>query len=171
VGQSLGIIPTNQAITILNKYLSFLTDILYKYDASIDRYTGNGFIAVFGIPFSKADDAKRAVTAGVDMVIRFIKKVKADGDDKINIGLSIGISSGEVMIGEVGGGEYKRSAIIGDVVDLSSRLQWMALPSQVLVDESIYTAVSDMFVAKKTGSVPIPGGKTMEIYGIVKLKR
>jgi adenylate cyclase len=171
LGQSLGIIPTNQAITILNKYFSFLTDILYKYDASIDRLTGNGFIAVFGIPFTKADDAKRAVTAGVDMVIRFLKKIKAEGDDKLNIGISVGISSGEVMIGEIGTGEHRRTTIIGDVVDLSGRLQWMALSGQVLVDEPTFRAVSDIFLAQKTGSVPIPGGKTMEIYGIVKLKR
>ncbi len=171
LGQSLGIIPTNQAITILNKYFSFLTDILYKYDASIDRLTGNGFIAVFGIPFTKADDAKRAVTAGVDMVIRFLKKIKAEGDDKLNIGISVGISSGEVMIGEIGTGEHRRTTIIGDVVDLSSRLQWMALSGQVLVDEPTFRVVSDIFLAQKTGSVPIPGGKTMEIYGIVKLKR
>ena len=171
LGQSLGIIPTNQAIVILNKYFSFLTDILYKYDASIDRHTGNGFIAVFGIPFIKADDAKRAVTAGVDMVIRFLKKIKAEGDDKLNIGISVGISSGEVMIGEIGTGEHRRTTIIGDVVDLSSRLQWMALSGQVLVDEPTFRAVSDIFLAQKTGSVPIPGGKTMEIYGIVKLKR
>ncbi len=171
LGQSLGIIPTNQAIIMLNKYFSFLTDILYKYDASIDRLTGNGFIAVFGIPFIKADDAKRAVTAGVDMVIRFIKKIKAEGDDKLNIGISVGISSGEVMIGEIGTGEHRRTTIIGDVVDLSGRLQWMALSGQVLVDEPTFRAVSDIFLAQKTGSAPIPGGKTMEIYGIVKLKR
>lgn len=171
LSQSTGVLPTNEAIAILNKYLSFLTDILYKYDAFIDRYTGNGFVAVFGIPFSKSDDAKRAVTAGVDMVIKFIKQVRAEGDNKMNVGISVGISSGEVIIGEIGEEGSRRSTVIGDVVDLSSRLQWMALPAQVLVDEPTYRAVSDIFHAQKTGSIPVQGGKTMDIYGIVKLKR
>ena len=77
----------------------------------------------------------------------------------MNIGISVGISSGEVMIGEIGTGEHRRTTIIGDVVDLSSRLQWMALSGQVLVDEPPFRVVSDIFLAQKTGSVPIPKRK------------
>ncbi|MFH1489583.1 MAG: adenylate/guanylate cyclase domain-containing protein, partial [Pseudomonadota bacterium] len=107
--------PPREVNMILNQYFSRMTDIIFKYDGTLDKYIGDGLMAVFGAPMEKEDDPVRAILAAREMRTELEKMMENEGiTRKFNI--RIGINTGRVVAGNIGSPRRMDYTVIGDPV-------------------------------------------------------
>ncbi len=139
-------LPPEEVVEILNFYLTQMTDIIFKYEGTIDKFIGDCIMAVFGAPLSHVDDVYRAVRSAVEIQENMeqlnIKRIK-EGKEAIHVG--VGINFGEAVVGNIGSKERLEYTVIGDSVNLAARLQTLAKGGEIIVSEHVYTFVKDKF--------------------------
>ena len=136
-------------VNSLNRYFSGQVDIIMNRNGIVDKYIGDAIMAFWGAPVKHKDDALQAILAGFDMIdaVRsFNEKQKKLGKPEFNIG--IGINYGTVTVGNIGSERKMDYTVIGDMVNLASRMEGLTKTyhSEILVSETLYDAV------KKSGS-------------------
>lgn len=142
---------------ILNQYFSTMTDIIFSYDGTLDKYIGDGLMAVFGAPMERENDAERAILAAKEMERQLaVMMAKQEGHRK-KFDIRIGINTGRVVAGNIGSPKRMDYTVIGDPVNIASRLESIARPNQILIGEETYRAVKDKFKIKKIGSKKVKG--------------
>lgn len=134
-----------ETISFLNDYYNVMIDVVQEYGGIIDKFLGDGILVLFGIPISSTDHADRAVAAAMEMQNRlkqFNSKRKVDGKAAVNIG--IGIHTGEVIAGNVGNSNKLEYTVIGDTVNVASRIESLTkqFDTKLLIGESVYTNLS-----------------------------
>lgn len=151
-----GRMPPREINMILNQYFSRMTDVIFKFDGTLDKYIGDSLMAVFGAPMEKKDDAKRAIQAALEMR-RELKAMmeKARPDRKFN--MRIGVNTGRVVAGNIGSPKRMDYTVIGDPVNIASRLESIAGPNQILMGEETYRLVNGEFNIKKVGPKKVKG--------------
>jgi adenylate cyclase len=142
---------------ILNQYFSTMTDIIFSYDGILDKYMGDGLMAVFGAPMEKEDDAGRAILAAKEMKENQAKMKSEKGGHRARFDIRIGINTGRVVAGNIGSTDRIDYTVIGDPVNIASRLESIAGPNQILIGEETYRAVKDRFKIKKIGPKKVKG--------------
>lgn len=148
--------PPREINLFLNQFFSRMTDIIFKYDGTLDKYIGDCIMAVFGAPMEKKDDPERAILAALEMKreLRAIMK-KTEPERKFDI--RIGINTGEVVAGNIGSPNRMEYTVIGDSVNIASRLESIAQPNQILIGEETYRHVKRKFKIKKVGPKKVKG--------------
>lgn len=148
--------PPREINLFLNQFFSRMTDIIFKYDGTLDKYIGDCIMAVFGAPMEKKDDPERAILAALEMKreLRAIMK-KTEPERKFDI--RIGINTGEVVAGNIGSPNRMEYTVIGDPVNIASRLESIAQPNQILIGEETYRHVKRKFKIKKVGPKKVKG--------------
>jgi len=142
---------------ILNQYFSTMTDIIFSYDGTLDKYIGDGLMAVFGAPMERENDAERAILAAKEMKRQLaVMMAKQEGHRK-KFDIRIGINTGRVVAGNIGSPKRMDYTVIGDPVNIASRLESIARPNQILIGEETYRAVKDKFKIKKIGPKKVKG--------------
>ena len=118
--------PT-QVVLLLNQYFSLLTEVAYRYEGVIFNMAGDSLLVGFGVPFEQPDAAGRAIKCGYDMLSAF-ETLSTDWKTKYGLetGLGVGVNKGEVVAGNVGSPAYMSFTIIGDAVNIASRLMQRA---------------------------------------------
>ncbi len=154
-------LPPREVNVILNQYFSRMTDIVFTHDGTLDKYIGDGLMAVFGAPMEKDDDAVRAIRAALDMR-RELAVLREEIENKVKLDIRIGINTGRVVAGNIGSPKRLEYTVIGDPVNTASRLESIALPNQILIGEETYQLVNDMFKIKEVGPRMVKG-KSAEI--------
>ncbi|MGB1288392.1 MAG: adenylate/guanylate cyclase domain-containing protein, partial [Aggregatilineales bacterium] len=139
-------LPPKEVMQNLNTMLDTLVPIIFEYDGTIDKYTGDGILAVFGSPHPDPDHIRKAVDAGLAMQ-------SAMTTLQVPFEIGIGIHSGEVVHGFLGSAERLEYTVIGDTVNKASRHCDGARPGDVLVSEAIYTAIQP-FVKAELETIP-----------------
>jgi adenylate cyclase len=153
--------PPREINMLLTNFFSRMTDIVFKYDGTLDKYIGDGLMAVFGAPIEKKDDPIRAVRAALEMREELKNMmVHIQGGKKFNI--RIGLNTGRVVAGTVGSPRRMDYTVIGDAVNIASRLESMAQPNQILIGEETWLKVKDVFKIDKVGPRKVRG-KSNEI--------
>ncbi|MFC2169994.1 adenylate/guanylate cyclase domain-containing protein [Acidobacteriota bacterium] len=153
--------PPREINMILNQYFSRMTDIIFEHDGTLDKYIGDGLMAVFGAPMEKKDDAKRALLAALKLRQESSKVMHEIGlKEKINI--RIGINTGRVVAGNIGSPKRMDYTVIGDPVNIASRLESIAKSNQILIGKETYNLVKGDFNIKKIGLRKVKG-KSAEI--------
>jgi adenylate cyclase len=148
--------PPREVSLILNEYFSKMTDIVFEFDGTLDKYIGDSLMAVFGAPMEKEGDAKRAILAALKMRQELtVMMTKTKKDKRFNI--RIGINTGRVVAGNIGSPRRMDYTVMGDAVNVASRLEEIALPNQVLIGEETYRHVKDQFKVKKVGPKKVRG--------------
>ncbi len=152
----------NDVVIILNQYLSEATKIVNKNKGKVNKYIGDAIMAVFEEPPKYIDylDADKAILAALDMQTQFqilLKQWKDGIDPMLDIGLGIGLARGEVVAGTIGSEERMEYTLIGDAVNLSSRLCALALDGQILISDDIYSQVQNVVVVDPLPSAEIKG--------------
>jgi len=145
--------PAEQVVDILNTYLDEAVATIFRYEGLLDKFYGDGIMAVFGPPKVRGDDATRAIKAAVelnDIVGRLEGKLGRP------LHISVGLATGDVVAGHIGSTKRMDYTVIGDAVNLASRLQAAAPPDAIFVDEPTYLASklnypADKMVAKIRG--------------------
>ena len=154
-------LPPQEVNILLNRFFSTMTDIIFNYDGTLDKYIGDGLMAVFGAPMQKDDDAKRAVLAALDMR-EALKKLKMELDEDKRFDIRIGINTGKAVAGNIGSPKRLDYTVIGDPVNIASRLESLASPNQILIGEETYKLVQSDFLTNPLGPKKVKG-KTSSI--------
>ena len=163
-------LPPQEVNIILNRFFSTMTDIIFHYDGTLDKYIGDGLMAVFGAPMQRDDDARRAVLAALDMR-EALKTLKMELDEDKRFDIRIGINTGKVVAGNIGSPKRLDYTVIGDPVNIASRLESMASPNQILIGEQTYELVRPHFVTNPLGAKKVKGkSSTIMVYEVVQAK-
>ncbi len=158
-------------VALLNQFFTMLTHIGYRYDGTIFNMAGDCLLIGFGVPFCQSDAAQRAVQAATEMQKDFVHLYAAwQTQFNVNVGLGIGINKGELIVGNVGSPTYMNYTIIGDTVNVASRLVGLANKGEIVLSESVLTAIDGIELAGAIEPLPplILKGKsqTQTVYKI-----
>jgi len=147
-------------VHLLNEYLTEMTDIVFKYDGTLDKYMGDAVMAIYGAPLDQPDHPIRACNSALDMMQRLKKlneKWIKEGKKPLDIG--IGINTGMMMVGNMGSDQRFDYTVMGDAVNLGSRLEGANKNYQtnILLSEFTHERVQDQFVCMELDSVRVKG--------------
>jgi adenylate cyclase len=150
----------HQMIASLNSYFSLMVDKIMERYGIVDKYMGDAIMAFFGAPVQHTDDALQAVTAGLDMqevLIEFNVQQRKLGQAQFQIG--IGIDYGEVTVGNIGSEKKMDYTVIGDSVNLASRLERLTkiYKQDVIISESVYREISKALPCRLIDKVLVLG--------------
>ena len=131
----------DKVVSLLNRYFSVMSEVIFDHGGTLDKYIGDGLMAIFGAPTASEEDALNAVKAAVTMQKRLAKlneELRVEGFSAISIG--IGLHTGEALIGYIGSDKRSEYTAIGDTVNLASRLESNAQGGQILMSDATATA-------------------------------
>ncbi len=133
----------NQLLGLLNGFFERMVDAVFQHGGLLDKFIGDALMAVWGAPLKRADDARRAVAAGRQMLgdIEALNREHA-GRSWPTIDVGIGINSGEVVIGAVGSSRRMEYTVLGDAVNLAARVCDLARGGQMLITASTLEAAA-----------------------------
>lgn len=168
-------LETEEMVRLLNEYFAAMTDIVFSYEGTVDKFLGDGVMAVFGAPMvhgeGELDDATRAVRAAVDMQNVFedllVSWEKRLGH-VLETGLGISVCTGIAVVGNVGSTKRIDHTVIGPVVNLASRLSELATSGQTLLDEETYRRMSLAISAQSLEPVTVKGfSQPVSVYKLI----
>jgi adenylate cyclase len=134
-----------KVVGLLNRYFSAMSEIIFDRGGTLDKYIGDGLMAIFGAPTATPDDALNAVKAAVTMQKRLTtlnQELLADGYAQIAVG--VGLHTGEATIGYIGSDRRSEYTAIGDTVNLAARLESNARGGQILISEATAAACRNL---------------------------
>ena len=167
-------IKPEKLVLLLNEYFEEMTDIIKnQYGGTLDKYVGDSIVAMFGAPFSKEDDPIRAIEAALKMKEKekeLSEKWLARGENTV-FEMGIGISTGEVIVGNIGSEERVNYTCIGDSVNVAARLEGATrrTGADILISEATYQEIKDVFVCKKISDLKVKGkDELLTVYSVIK---
>ncbi len=161
-----------EVVTLLREYLTAMTEIVLRYDGTLDKYVGDAIMALFGAPFSHGDDAVRAVRAALEMQERALAlspSWEARCDRPLRIG--VGINTGEAVVGTIGSKQRLEYTAVGDPVNLASRLEGITKEFQasIVISQTTYEAVQGLFPTRLLGEIRVKGREApVKVYTVEK---
>lgn len=153
---------------LLDGSISLITEEIENMGGTIDKYLGDGVLALFGIPLFHEDDAERAVRASLAIQSEF-DKMSVSGDDKLKV--RVGIHSGDVVTGEIGTTRHKEYTVLGSAVNIAKRVEECAEPGEIVVSGDIFEKTRHLFEYINMGERDLRGlEKPMKIYKVDGMK-
>lgn len=154
-----GFMP-DELVNALNRYFEMMVDIIISHGGVIDKYIGDAIMAFFGAPVKHEDDAQQAVLAAVEMqdaLRTFNAEQQKIGKPEFKTG--IGINYGVVTVGNIGSEKKMDYTIIGDMVNLGSRLEGLTKPykQNIIFSESVYRKVKGQLACRMVDKVVVKG--------------
>ena len=147
-----------ELVKVLNEFLGRMTDVIFKYGGTLDKFVGDEIIALFGSPIHIVDHAHRAACAGLEMqqVHAELQQELAKQNRELP-SLGVGISSGEVITGEFGPPVRTDFTAMGRVMNLGSRLCGVAVAGQILISETTKQMLDSLATVEPIESVNLKG--------------
>ncbi|MBC7083788.1 MAG: adenylate/guanylate cyclase domain-containing protein [Firmicutes bacterium] len=163
-----------RVVDVLNAHLSMMVEAIFREGGMLDKFTGDGVMAVFGAPVPQEDHAIRAARAAVAISKACSRAAEAAepagaarGSD-VRLSVGVGMASGEVVVGNIGTLARMDYTAVGDTANLAARLEGMAQPGQVLVCGRTYQAIRGAVDARRVGSVEIRGRSApVDVYELL----
>jgi class 3 adenylate cyclase len=153
-------------VEYLNEYFTHMVEVIFSHGGTVNKFVGDMIVAMFGAPSTLIDSERRAIETAIEMQNR-IKQIPVPWI-RNNFITGIGISSGEVVVGNVGSPQHMDYTAIGDKVNVASRLQSIAKGEQILVSRNIYEVTKHLFEFNEIGSVQVKGKKeAIEVFEVV----
>lgn len=149
--------PPSEVIEMLNEHMSALTRVVKQHNGVLDKFVGDMLMAVFGTPVSHGDDAGNAARCALELVQ---VREQMNATSRYGIRVGIGIATGTVVAGCMGSTERNNYTVIGERVNLASRLCSRAKAGEVLIDESTRVKLGPAFGVEPTGDVELKGFAT-----------
>jgi predicted ATPase/class 3 adenylate cyclase len=142
----------------INEAMSILTQVVHKYEGTIDKFTGDGLMALFGAPVAHENDPERAIRAGLDMQTA-IQPLRQRIKDTygFDFQVRIGLNTGAAIAGKVGNDVHTEYTVIGDTVNLAARLESAAKPGTVLVSAETYQRTRPLFEFESLPPLTVKG--------------
>ena len=150
-------------VNFLNAYFTHMVDIVKKYGGTVDKFIGDAIMVLFGAPISYNDNAKRAVLAALEMYGQLdqipSENLKFPEGMKLDIG--IGIHYGDVIVGQIGSADKTNYTVIGDTVNLASRLEGLTklYGAKVIISQAVHDELDESLNLLLLDSVKVKGKK------------
>ncbi len=160
-----------EVVYVLNEYLSEMVKVVFRHDGTLDKFIGDAVMAFWGAPVHQNDHPLKAVNCAMDMIrsLRSLqKKWRSEGKELLAIG--IGINTGDMVVGNMGSTERMDYTVIGDNVNLASRLETLSkeYDTEIIISESTRDAVKDFVETRSLGEVKVKGkAKSVKIYSVI----
>jgi adenylate cyclase len=158
-----------KVLQMLNEYFEMMVEIVFRYEGTVDKFVGDMVMVIWGAPVAHEDDPIRAVRAAMDMqaaIIGYNTMRSLMGQPPINVG--IGINTGELVAGYIGSTRTMSYSVIGDSVNIASRLCSAAEPGQILISEATYGKIGDQFTVAELAPVRAKGkSKPLKVFSVL----
>jgi adenylate cyclase len=161
-----------ELVRFLNEYLSAMTQIVLQYEGTVDKYMGDAIMAFYGAPLEQPDHAIRACRTAVDMIAR-LKELGTEWQTRSlpHMDIGIGINSGEMSVGNMGSEERFDYTIMGDNVNLASRLEGInkQYGTSIVISQFTYQLIQNQpFTVRELDSVRVKGKlEPVTIYELI----
>lgn len=164
-----------ELVSVLNKYLSEMTAKIFDYNGVVDKYIGDAIMAFWGAPLDDDKQVENACFTALLMrdYLKILNKKKVWIKDEIELKLGIGINTGEMIVGNMGGEQRFDYTVMGDSVNLGARLEGLnkIYGTEIIVSEFTYEKVKNDFVFRFLDKVAVKGkDKAVKIYELIARK-
>lgn len=160
-------LPALQLAQLLREYLSEMTKALFEERGTLDKFMGDGLMAIFGVPVPHPDDPVRAVRCAWRMLERLGGLNSRLAADR-RLAIRIGVNTGRVVAGNFGTPERLEYTVLGDAVNVAARLESIAEPGTVCVGPATYERTRHAFVYRELGARTVKGRTApVQVYQLV----
>jgi adenylate cyclase len=138
-------LPAEDVVAMVNIYLETMTDIILKYQGTIDEFIGDGILVIFGAPWQRPDDARRAVACAVAMQLAMDsvnERNRQAGYPEVALG--IGVNTGKMVVGNIGSKKRMKYGVVGRNVNLTSRIESYTVGGQIFISENTLKECGDI---------------------------
>ena len=162
-------------VTFLREYFTVMTDVVFQHGGTVDKYIGDGVMALYNVPFDQPDHAAQAVRTALvfqDRLKPLAGRFRAKYGTDLNCG--VGIHTGDAVVGTIGSEQRLEYTAIGDTINLGSRLEGITKDFHVsiIISESTYEEVKGQFIMRYLGEVKIKGKEIpVKIYTVAESNR
>jgi len=143
----------DKLVEILNHYLQFGAQAIQSHGGMLDKFMGDGIMGLFNAPVAQPDHALQAVEAAQDLVAAF----QSEAFGGFRLAVSVGINTGDAVVGNIGTPQLMNYTAIGDAVNLAQRLQEMAGPDEILMGPNTQEMVRERVAVAALGPSPVRG--------------
>jgi len=158
-----------ETLDLLNRYLTVVNDAVEAHGGTVSDLLGDGVFAFFGAPVKHSDDPERAVRAAL-AVQAAVAQLEIPSMPGLRLQAGIGITSGEVIAGNVGSEHRMHYCVVGNSVNIAAHLQAAAGPGQILTDEATHDAVADLVTSQDLGSLRLASkGDWVRAFAVLSL--
>lgn len=157
-----------EIVELLNRYFTVITEVIFRFEGTVDKFMGDCVMSVFGAPVKSGAHLEQGLKAAmaVKKAVEEINRVRSK-EGAIALDMGIGLSSGEVIAGNMGSMVRMDYTAVGDTVNLASRLTDLASGGDILVSQAVYDAVSARVEAEQISGVVIKGfDKPVTLYNV-----
>jgi len=160
-------------VSLLNRYFDCMGEIITHYGGHIDKLMGDSILALFGMPEPKADDVERAIACAVEMQIAMTAlNARSEALGMPALFMGIALNTGSVVVGELGSKHYNEYTVIGDSVNLASRIEAHCLRGQILISEYTYKLAREFADVGEPNTVEVKGArKAVNLYELFGTSR
>ena len=162
-------LPPLELQNMLNEYLSVMTDVIFEHGGTLDKFIGDGIMAVFGAPVFYDDHAQRAIDTALGM-LQAHQKLLVKTEPSKHFRIRIGVNTGRVISGLVGTRERLEYTVHGDTVNIASRLEGKAEPNSVYTSEATIAQLTHTFETQEVGMLQLKG-KAQHVRAFRVIKR
>lgn len=160
-------VPPEKVVEMLNDYLSLAAEVILAWDGTLDKFFGDGLMAIFNAPSPQSDHVHRAADAALAL-LRAAGEMSEQRQDHLSY--SIGVNVGEAVVGYIGTDRAMNYTAIGDAVNLAKRLQENAEPGQILVEKAVIQRLGGLAYAQALGELKVKnrqqGVQVYELRGL-----
>jgi predicted metal-dependent HD superfamily phosphohydrolase len=164
----------NEVVETLNEYFNLMIEIIFKYNGTLDKIIGDALMVIYGAPNSTEKDTENAVLTAIEMQEKLIEfNQQRIIHSKMPITIGIGINRGKVISGNIGSRQQMNFTVIGDSVNLASRLCSVAKADEIIVSDAVWKQIktNKIFKNRKLNPVKVKGkAKPIEIKEILYKK-
>ena len=156
---------------IINGCFELITAEIHRLEGTINQYTGDGVMALFGAPIAHEDGARRAVHAalGIQRALReYAARLRAERG--LTVAMRIGLNTGWVVVGRIGDDLRMDYTAVGDTTNLAARMQQNARPGSVVVTGTTHKAVEGFFETLDLGLVDVKGHEPVEAFEVLRAR-
>jgi len=163
-----------EVVEFLNEYMTLMVKCVNKTYGSVDKFIGDAIMAVWGAPVSRGNDTENAINCGLmmrEVLINFNKDRGSDKKPIIKIGC--GINTGPVLAGQIGSRERMEYTVIGDTVNLASRIESLNKPfgTDILISADAYNTVKKFFDVEPMKKIKVKGKNApQQVYAVLGRK-
>jgi class 3 adenylate cyclase len=154
---------------VVRGYQGTCAKVIARFEGHIAQYLGDGLLVYFGYPQAHEDDTQRAVRAGLGIVEAMVQlDTRLSQERGVQLAVRLGIYTGLVVVGEVGGGARQEQLALGETPNLAARLQGIAAPNTLVISAATYRLLEGFFGCQPLGTPALKGvGQPLEVYQVL----
>ena len=154
---------------VVRAYQEACAKVIARYEGHIAQYLGDGLLVYFGYPQAHEDDAQRAVRAGLGMVEAMGPlNARLSQEHGVQLDVRLGIHTGQVVVGEIGGGARQEQLALGETPNVAARLQGLAAPNTLVISAATLPLLGGFFACQSLGTQLLKGvAQPLEVYQVL----